>query len=426
MDENKVSFNNRRRRIKKDPAQVKGKRCIKKKKNEGVGSDEMIKHAIIKASDIIRKKQRALEIGKIEKDNFNMKTLQPVVKPLQDMIHSTKLIPNVDVKNEKHILTELEDNSSIDGNYDKKSEKNDDAMSIEDPDSIAQAIRERSFRYQPYLRDQRKRKLVDTSFLKSPRGNWVNEKRLRDEEVIKDGKQSNLANDEKLSSSLVKIEQVQQILNALKREVDGVKKEQIDISRIVFSLTQQVKSLTEKELVEIKSNIRNIGGIPSSLEEKLRRKLQKGGHKNPCNLPTCDGYPLYKKTLVNRALHGIFHRLFYAKSVPHAANEYSRLLEFLKLLSQRMEGTFSRDYHHLSILLIANYAFFHTSPIHTKNHDLESVMVTSPLSLPMEKKMRLTINTPEVEAPEKFQLEGEATLNHTPEQGESLQIMMLS
>ncbi|KAJ8684900.1 hypothetical protein QAD02_020693 [Eretmocerus hayati] len=44
-------------------------------------------------------------------------------------------------------------------------------------------------------------------------------------EVIKDGKQSNLANDEKLSSSLVKIEQVQQILNALKTEVDGVKKE---------------------------------------------------------------------------------------------------------------------------------------------------------------------------------------------------------
>ncbi|KAJ8682848.1 hypothetical protein QAD02_018640 [Eretmocerus hayati] len=176
MDENKVSFNNRRRRIKKDPAQVKGKRCIKKKKNEGVGSDEMIKHAIIKASDIIRKKQRALKIGKIEKDNFNMETLQPVVKPLQDMIHSTKLIPNVDVKNEKHILAELEDNSSIDGNHDKKSEKNDDAMSIEDPDSIAQAIRERSFRYQPYLRDQKKRKLVDTSFLKSPRGHWVNEK----------------------------------------------------------------------------------------------------------------------------------------------------------------------------------------------------------------------------------------------------------
>ncbi|KAJ8678430.1 hypothetical protein QAD02_014217 [Eretmocerus hayati] len=87
------------------------------------------------------------------------------------------------------------------------------------------------------------------------------------------------------------------------------------------------------------------------------RRLQKGGHKNPCNLPTCDGYPLYKKKLVNRALHEIFHRLFYAKSVPHAANEYSRLLEFLKLLSQRMEGTFSRDYHHLSILLIANYAF---------------------------------------------------------------------
>ncbi|KAJ8678060.1 hypothetical protein QAD02_013847 [Eretmocerus hayati] len=91
------------------------------------------------------------------------------------------------------------------------------------------------------------------------------------QEVIKDGKQSNLANDEKLSSSLVKIEQVQQILNALKTEVDGVKKEQIDISRIVFSLTQQVKSLTEKELIEIKSNIRNIGGIPSSLEEKRRK-----------------------------------------------------------------------------------------------------------------------------------------------------------
>ncbi|KAJ8671746.1 hypothetical protein QAD02_003005 [Eretmocerus hayati] len=114
-----------------------------------------------------------------------METLQPVVKPLQDMIHSTKLIPNVDVKNEKHILAELEDNSSIDGNYDKKSEKNDDAMSIEDPDSIAQAIRERPFRYQPYLRDQKKRKLVDTSFLKSPRGNWVNEKRLRDESGYK-------------------------------------------------------------------------------------------------------------------------------------------------------------------------------------------------------------------------------------------------
>ncbi|KAJ8684901.1 hypothetical protein QAD02_020694 [Eretmocerus hayati] len=97
------------------------------------------------------------------------------------MVHSTKLIPNVDVKNEKHILAVLEDNSSIDGNYDKKSENNDDAMSIEDPDSIAQAMRGRSFRYQPYLRDQKKRKLVDTSFLKSPRGNWVNEKRLRDE-----------------------------------------------------------------------------------------------------------------------------------------------------------------------------------------------------------------------------------------------------
>ncbi|KAJ8678155.1 hypothetical protein QAD02_013942 [Eretmocerus hayati] len=109
-----------------------------------------------------------------------METLQPVVKPLQDMMNSTKLIPNVDVKDEKHIQAELEDNSSIDGNYDKKSEKNDNAMSIEDPDSIAQAIRERSFRYQPYLRDQKKRKLVDTSFLKSPRGNWVNEERLRD------------------------------------------------------------------------------------------------------------------------------------------------------------------------------------------------------------------------------------------------------
>ncbi|KAJ8671747.1 hypothetical protein QAD02_003006 [Eretmocerus hayati] len=91
------------------------------------------------------------------------------------------------------------------------------------------------------------------------------------QEVMKDGKQSNLANDEKLSSFLVKIEQVQQILNALKTEVDGVKKKQIDISRIVFSLTQQVKSLTEKELVEIKSNIRNIGRIPSSLEEKRRK-----------------------------------------------------------------------------------------------------------------------------------------------------------
>ncbi|KAJ8677705.1 hypothetical protein QAD02_013492 [Eretmocerus hayati] len=54
-------------------------------------------------------------------------------------------------------------------------------MSIEDPDSIAQAIRERFSRYQPYLRDQKRRKLADTSFLKSPRGNWVNEKRLRDE-----------------------------------------------------------------------------------------------------------------------------------------------------------------------------------------------------------------------------------------------------
>ncbi|KAJ8677706.1 hypothetical protein QAD02_013493 [Eretmocerus hayati] len=106
MDDNKVSFNNRRRRIKKDPAQVEGERCIKKKKNEGVGSDEMIKHAIIKASDIIREKQRALKIEKIEKDNFNMETLQPVVKPLQDMMNSTKLIPNVDVKNEKHILAE--------------------------------------------------------------------------------------------------------------------------------------------------------------------------------------------------------------------------------------------------------------------------------------------------------------------------------
>ncbi|KAJ8685491.1 hypothetical protein QAD02_021284 [Eretmocerus hayati] len=106
MDDNKVSFNNRRRRIKKDPTQVKGKRCMNEKKNEGVGSDEMMKHAIIKTSVIIRKKQRALRIGKIEKDNFNMETLQPVVKPLQDMMNSTKLIPNVDVKNEKHILAE--------------------------------------------------------------------------------------------------------------------------------------------------------------------------------------------------------------------------------------------------------------------------------------------------------------------------------
>ncbi|KAJ8674050.1 hypothetical protein QAD02_005312 [Eretmocerus hayati] len=153
---------------------------MKKKGNEGVRSDEMIKHAIIKASDIIRKKQRALKIGKIGKDNFNIETLQPVVKPLQDMMNSTKLIPNVDVKNEKHTLTELKDNFSIDGNYDKMSEKNDDAMSIEDPGSIAQAIRERSFRYQPYLRDQKERKLVDTSFLKSPREKWVNEKRCND------------------------------------------------------------------------------------------------------------------------------------------------------------------------------------------------------------------------------------------------------
>ncbi|KAJ8678429.1 hypothetical protein QAD02_014216 [Eretmocerus hayati] len=106
------------------------------------------------------------------------------------------------------------------------------------------------------------------------------------QEVIKDGKQSNLANDEKLSSSLVKIEQVQQTLNALKTEVDGVKKEQIDISRIVFSLTQQVKSLTEKELVEIKSNIRNIGGIPSSLEEKLREVV----NTNPTTYQLQDYY----------------------------------------------------------------------------------------------------------------------------------------
>ncbi|KAJ8677377.1 hypothetical protein QAD02_013164 [Eretmocerus hayati] len=92
--------------------------------------------------------------------------------------------------------------------------------------------------------------------------------------------------------------------------------------------------------------------LAPSLSPKVLEHIQRGEYRNPCNFPSCEGFPTYKRNLQGRAVHELLQRLTLAKALK-SMTEYGQLMTILTRLRDSLMlpiGT-----HSVAIDMMANW-----------------------------------------------------------------------